>query len=44
MATLLRDFPNAWAMRCRGHDYEVGSWDNLKLGEIRLPADRVVPG
>ncbi len=44
MATLLRDFPNAWAMRCRGHDYEVGSWDNLKLGEIRLPADRAVPG
>ena len=43
MTTLLGDFPNAWAMRCRGHDFEVGSWDNLKLGEIRLPAEQVLP-
>lgn len=42
MSGLLHSFPDAWAMRCRGHDYEVGSWDDLKLGKIRLPADRDV--
>ncbi|HIM95408.1 MAG TPA: hypothetical protein EYM53_02175 [Gammaproteobacteria bacterium] len=36
MATVLRKFPNAWSMRFRGHDYEVGHWDNLRLREIIL--------
>lgn len=37
MATLLRRFPNAWTMRFRGHDYEVGHWDQLRLREVRVP-------
>ena len=37
MATLLRQFPHAWSMRFRGHDYEVGHWNDLRLREILLP-------
>ncbi|SFV80495.1 hypothetical protein MNB_SUP05-13-632 [hydrothermal vent metagenome] len=36
MATVLRKFPDAWTMRFRGHDYEVGHWDDLRLREILL--------
>ena len=37
MATLLRKFPSAWSMRFKGHDYEVGHWNQLRLREILLP-------
>ena len=37
MATLARQFPRAWAMRFRGHDFEVGHWDDLRLREIESP-------
>lgn len=42
MVAISHACPDAWAMRFTGHDYEVGSWDNLRLGEIRLSADRTV--
>ena len=43
MATLMRSFPNAWTMRFRGHDFEVGHWDDLRLREILLPEYPVNP-
>lgn len=39
MATLMRGFPNAWTMRFRGHDFEVGHWDDMRLREILQPED-----
>lgn len=43
MATLMRSFPDAWTMRFRGHDFEVGHWDDLRLREILLPEDPLGP-
>jgi len=43
MATLLRYFPKSWTMRFRGHDFEVGHWDKLRLREILLPKDHLTP-
>lgn len=43
MATVLRQFPYAWTMRFRGHDYEVGHWDDLRLREILLPENPFDP-
>lgn len=37
MLLLENFFPDAWAMRFKGHDYEVGHWDGLRLREILLP-------
>ena len=37
MLMLEKYFPDIWAMRFRGHDYEVGHWDGLRLREILLP-------
>lgn len=43
MATLLHNFPKSWAMRFRGHDFEVGHWDELRLREVLLPKDHLTP-
>ena len=37
MATLVHHFPRGWTMRFRGHDFEVGHWDDLRLREIEPP-------
>jgi len=43
MATLVRSFPKAWTMRFRGHDFEVGHWDDLRLREVLLPEYPINP-
>jgi len=40
MLMLEKNFPDTWAMRFRGHDYEVGHWDGLRLREILLQTAR----
>jgi len=40
MLMLEKYFPDTWAMRFKGHDYEVGHWDGLRLREILLPDTR----
>ncbi len=44
MLTLEKYFPDAWAMRFRGHDYEVGHGDGLRLREILLPDTQEIFG